>query len=307
MDRDDAREVLLMRALFLASAFAISACTFGGSHPESAVVARAKITQPVRVDARLAVLWIGHATVLVQIDDKLVLTDPFLVPTVGQLSRRHVEPGIEPANIPRLDAVVISHMHFDHLSMGSLELIEKKTPRLFVPKGGLVYIPNFAFDARELATWKTFEADGLRITSVPVKHVGWRYGIDDAWMSSFTGYVIEYHGLTVYFSGDTAYDGEAFRATAARFPHIDVALLPIAPIHPRGWMRDVHMDPGEALDAFADLRAAAMVPMHFDTLVNGLDEPGEARKTLVFEAKRRGIAEKVQVLAIGEQRVIVRR
>lgn len=298
-----------MRRAALAALVALSACTFvrGPDQGAMSVVAPTRVTQPVRADARLAVLWIGHATVLVQIDDKIVLTDPFLVPTVGQLSRRHAEPGIDPANLPRLDAVVVSHMHFDHLSLGSLELIEKKTSHLFVPKGGLVYVPDMSFDARELATWKTWEDRGLRVTSVPVKHVGWRYGLDAEWMTSFGGWVVEYHGITVYFAGDTAYDGDAFRATAARFPNIDLALLPIAPIHPRDFMKRVHMDPKEALDAFADLRAKTFVPMHFDTLVNGFDAPGEARVTLAEEAKRRGVAERVQVLAIGEQRVLVAR
>ncbi len=295
-------------ALVVVLSLAVAACTFArGPAGEMAIVAPVRITQPVRSDARLAVLFVGHATLLVQIDDKLILTDPLLVQTAGQLSRRHSPVGIDPENIPLLDAVVISHMHFDHLSMGSLELIEKKTPRLFVPKGGLVYVPNFAFDTRELATWKSWEKDGLKITSVPVSHVGWRYGIDIEWMNSFSGWVIEYHGLTVYFSGDTAYDGDAFRKTAERFPSIDVALLPISPIHPREFMKRTHVDPKEALDAFADLRAKVMIPMHFDTLVNGFDSPGEARTMLADEARRRGIADKVQILGIGEQRVLVAR
>ncbi len=298
----------MKHALLALMAVVVSACTFArGSGSEGAIVAPLRIRQPVRSDARLAILFVGHATMLIQIDDKLVLTDPLLVPTAGQLSRRHSEPGIDPADMPRLDAVVISHMHFDHLSMGSLELIENKTPRLFVPKGGLVYIPNFAFDTRELATWKSWEKDGLRITSVPVRHVGWRYGIDIEWMNSFSGWVIEYHGMTVYFSGDTAYDAEAFRKTAERFPNIDVALLPISPIHPREFMKRTHVDPKEALDAFVDLRAKVMIPMHFDTLVNGFDAPGEARTMLAEEAKKRGMADRVQILAIGEQRVIVKR
>jgi len=268
-----------------------------------------RITQPVRADARLAVLWVGHATVLLQMDDKLILTDPLLGNTVGQLTRRLQEPGIDPANIPPLDAVVISHMHFDHLSLGSLDTIESKVHRLIVPQGGLVYVPNYAFDARELAAWQSFEEGGLRITAVPVKHVGFRYGVDAAWMkTSFTGYVFEYHGLTVYFSGDTAYDGERFRATAARFPSIDLALIAIAPIHPRSLMEATHVDPAQAVQAFLDLGARTMVPIHYETLVNGFDAPGEARATLVKVMKERGLGEdRVKILPIGGQVVIVKR
>jgi L-ascorbate metabolism protein UlaG (beta-lactamase superfamily) len=268
-----------------------------------------RITQPRRADARLAVLWVGHATVLLQMDDKLILTDPLLGSSAGLLSRRLQEPGIDPANLPPLDAVVISHMHFDHLSLGSLDLIESKVHRLIVPQGGMVYVPNYAFDARELPAWQSFEEGGLRITAVPVKHVGFRYGLDAAWMkTSFTGYVFEYHGLTVYFSGDTAYDAEHFRETAAHFPSIDLALIAIAPIHPRGLMEATHVDPAEAVQAFLDLGARTMVPIHYETLVNGFDAPGEARATLVKVMKARGLGEdRVRILPIGGQAVIVGR
>ncbi len=283
---------------------ALTACAGFALGPVQRVPNR--ITQPRRADARLAVLWVGHATTLLQMDDRFVLTDPLLTDSVGQLTQRLQEPGIDPANLPPIDAVLISHMHFDHLSLGSLDLIEPKVRRLFVPRGGLVYVPNYAFDARELATWQSFEDRGMRITAVPVKHVGYRYGADAAWMTkTFTGYVLEYRGLTVYFSGDTAYDAERFRATAERFPHIDLALLPIAPIHPRSFMEEVHVDPTEAVQAFIDLRAQTMVPIHFDTLINGFDSRGEARTTLQTVVHARGLDDRVRILPIGGQTVIV--
>jgi N-acyl-phosphatidylethanolamine-hydrolysing phospholipase D len=265
-----------------------------------------KITHPARSDARIAVTWVGHATVLLQMDDKFILTDPVFTETIGQITRRAVEPGLDPENLPPIDAVLVSHMHFDHLSLGSLDMIESKTRRLFVPKGGLVYIPNYPFDERELATWARWEEGGLAITAVPVKHNGFRYGLDGAWMTtSYTGYVVEYHGLTVYFGGDTAYF-RGFAETRLRFPHIDLALLPIAPIHPRSFMEAMHVDPREALQAMSDLGARAMMPIHFDTFPNSADEPGEARDLLRRLAGERGWGpEKVAVLDIGEQRVIV--
>lgn len=290
--------------LFALPLLALTACAGFALGPVQRVPNR--ITQPRRADARLAVLWVGHATTLLQMDDRFVLTDPLLTDSVGQLTQRLQEPGIDPANLPPIDAVLVSHMHFDHLSLGSLDLIEEKVRRLFVPRGGLVYIPNYAFDVRELATWQSFDDRGMRITAVPVKHVGYRYGVDAAWMTkTFTGYVLEYHGLTVYFSGDTAYDQERFRATAERFPHIDLALLPIAPIHPRSFMEEVHVDPWEAVRAFADLGARTMVPIHFDTLINGFDARGEARMLFQAIVHARGLDDRVKVLPIGGQAVIV--
>ncbi len=266
-----------------------------------------KLTHPVRADARLAVLWIGHATTLVQIDDKIILTDPVFTSTVGQLSKRAVEPGILARDVPRVDLVLISHMHVDHLSLGSLDMLQDRIHRLVVPEGGLTYVPDFRFEDLELPTWRAFEEDGLRVTAVPVRHVGFRYGADQAWMTrSFTGYVVEYHGITVYYGGDTGYEPRNFEATAARFPHIDLALLPIAPIEPRGFMEKTHEDPGEALSAFALLRARWMVPIHFATFINSFDALGDAQQVLERTMRERGItAEQVRVLAIGEQHVFI--
>lgn len=264
-----------------------------------------RLVHPERSDAHLAVSWIGHATTLVQIDDRFVLTDPVLVDTIGAgVSRRKVGVPIDARDLPPLDAIVVSHMHFDHLSLASLEKLEHRVRRVYVPEGGLVYLSNMAFDAVDLARWETYDDRGMQITAVPVDHLGNRYGID-TWMHAFTGYVIRYHGVTVYFSGDTAYARDDFRATRERFGHIDLALLAIAPIHPRAWMERVHMDPREALAAFDDLGADRMIPMHFDTFVDSVDAPHEARDTLAKLAKERGLDSRVKILEIGEQSVVL--
>jgi len=266
-----------------------------------------KITMPVREDARLAVLWIGHATVLLQLDDKFILTDPNLTPTSGMFSKRIVEPGIDPANLPPLDVVLLSHMHVDHLSYSSLDLLEKKTKQLLVPEGGLVYIPNYDFETDELKTWEKWERSGLRVTAVPVDHNGWRYGLDDAWMKkSFAGYIVEYNGMTVYFGGDTAYDSTLFKETGKRFPHIDLALLPVAPINPRAYSKARHTDPSEAVQIYRDLGAGIMVPIHFDTYPESVDSLGEATATLrALMAEQQLTNEQVIILQVGEQSVLI--
>ncbi len=267
-----------------------------------------KPRSPVQKDARLAVLWIGHATALVQIDDKLILTDPVFTSSVGQLSKRIVEPGLDPDRLPPVDVVLVSHMHFDHLSLGSLDEIESKVKTLLLPRGGATYLTDFSFPAYELRTWQAWEKDGLRVTATPVSHVGFRYGIDDAWMKeAFTGYVVEYHGLKVYFGGDSAYRQELFVETAQRFPEIDLALLPIAPIEPREIMRHFHMDPREALQAFIDLDALRMVPIHYDTFVNSTDEPGDALRELEAAKKKVSLGwREVTPIAIGQPTVFVK-
>lgn len=268
-----------------------------------------RIASPVRPEARLAVLFIGHATTLIQMDDKFVLTDPVFTETVGQVSRRIVEPGLAPEALPHVDAVLVSHMHFDHLSLGSLSMIASKVGVLVVPEKGISCLPDFAFETQELRTWQSLDRDGLRITAVPVRHTGFRWGVDSGWMdTSFTGYVIQYHGLTVYFGGDTAYAKERFQATAERFPGIDLAVLPISPIEPRAYMKRKHIDPKEAVMAFRDLGARWMVPIHYGTFINGTDAPGDAVRALHRAMADQGVAEdRVHVLAIGQQEVLLAR
>ena len=309
-----------MRARALAS-FALVACIavlpgcrFGraavraGGSFFSSPRAVAKADQPIKKDARLAIIWVGHATVLVQIDDKVILTDPVFTSTVGQHSKRLVEPGIDPDKLPPVDAVLVSHMHFDHLSLGSLSMIEDKVRMLLLPRGGTTYLTDFSFPSVELAPWQPWEKDGLRVTAAPVNHVGFRYGVDDAWMKdSFTGYVVEYHGIKVYFGGDTAYDQRLFVETAHRFPKLDLALLPIGPIEPRDFMRRFHMDPHEAVQAFVDLDAQRMVPIHYDTFINSTDNPGDCLRELGEARKRYSLGEREVIpVGIGEQWVFLK-
>jgi L-ascorbate metabolism protein UlaG (beta-lactamase superfamily) len=144
---------------------------------------------------------------------------------------------------------------------------------------------------------------------VPVRHVGGRWGVDGILRSrAYSGYVFEYHGLSVYFGGDTAFDPDAFRATREHFPSLDLAILPICPIAPRDFMQHTHMDPIEALEAFRLLGARRMIPVHFDTFINSDDQRGDCPRALREAMKRRGVADDaVELLAIGEERVVVPR
>jgi len=266
-----------------------------------------KIADPRRPEARLAALWVGHATVLLQLDDRFVLTDPVFAHTLGQASPRLVEPGLDPQSVPPLSAVVVSHMHFDHLSFSSLDLLEQRTPVVLVPPGVRASMPRYSFDIRELEPWAAYEQNGLRITAVPVQHIGGRYALDAAFEPrAFTGFVFEYHGLSVYFGGDTAYLPSAFKATRARFPSLALALLPICPDEPRDFMQYTHESPNQALDAFQLLGARQMIPIHFDTYINSDDAWGACPRELRARMQARGLNEQqVSILAIGEQRVLL--
>jgi L-ascorbate metabolism protein UlaG (beta-lactamase superfamily) len=266
-----------------------------------------KIEHPILSNVGLSVLWVGHATCLIQIGDKVFLTDPIFTKTAGIISKRRIEPGILPSSIDTLHYILISHLHFDHLNYASLDMLPKSAA-LLLPQGGVEYTPEFGFSGyHELQPWTTFEEDGVRITAVPVKHFNGRYGFDIAWLdhNTYTGYVIEYQGKTVFFVGDTGYDPEKFKEIGKRFT-IDVALIPIAPVEPHDFMKRVHTDPQEALQIFDDIRAKIMIAIHHSTFVQGLDSSltyaQDQLKQLVAE---RHLENHIIILGIGEQRILI--
>jgi N-acyl-phosphatidylethanolamine-hydrolysing phospholipase D len=255
---------------------------------------------PIAAGARLAVTWIGHATVLIQIGDKFILTDPVIGSLAAVVSKRVRDPAVRALDLPPLDAVAISHMHGDHYSLGSLERLKPKIRHLILPENGLLYAEEAPYPITELATWQRTSVDDIEITAVPVQHTGYRYGADKAWMPrAFTGYVFRRGNVVVYFGGDSAYARVLFTEVRRRFGRIDLALLPIAPMEPRQIVADVHMNPGEALTAFEDLGAEVLVPMHYDTFVMGIDNPGEAVSELGAEAIKRNLSSQVKVLVPG--------
>ena len=275
--------------------------------PSSPDTVAAKIAHPIFQNVGLSVLWVGHATCLIQIENKIFLTDPIFTKTAGMISKRRIEPGILPSSINKLDYILISHIHFDHLNYGSLSMLPKSAAVL-MPIGSAEYMPEFGFSGyREMNPWTTFEADGVRITAVPVKHFNGRYGFDGSWLNynTFTGFIIEYKGKTVFFAGDTGYDPEKFKEIGKKFA-IDVALIPIAPIEPHDFMKRVHADPEEALQIFTDVHAKIMIPIHHRTFVQGLDSSlTTAQNQLKRLIVERHLEDRVLILDIGEQRILV--
>ena len=268
-----------------------------------------KVTNPKIDSAKLAVLWIGHATMLIQIDDKFVLTDPIFTETVAFLSKRLIEPGIDTENLPQIDVALISHLHPDHLSLGSLSEIEDKISELLIPEGGLLYLPNYKFEFNEIKWWQSYEVNGIKITSTPALHNGMRYGIDYYWLpKAFASFIIEYNGITIYFAGDTGFDSTTtiFKKISEKFPKIDLAILPIAPIHPRNYSTIRHTDPHDALLIAKQLNAKRVIPMHYDTFTEAFDTLGEAESLMKQKMLKNNLTDKeVIILKIGEPKEII--
>jgi L-ascorbate metabolism protein UlaG (beta-lactamase superfamily) len=264
------------------------------------------ITTPIIPNANLAVGWVGHATVLLQIRDKIILTDPLFTNSIGMLVKRFVKPGLDPKILQKVDFTLISHMHFDHFSFGSLEEIPKNG-ELIVPDGLAGYTPDFGFkEVAMLKPWEVVKEDSVRITAVPVQHFNGRYGFDGAWLGTlgYTGYVIEYKGIVVFFAGDTGYNPEFFKEIGRRFK-IDLALIPIAPGGGSGYGGRVHVSPRGALKICEDVGAKYMVPIHFGAMAYGSPPDATAQLEALREAAiQEGVVDRVIALQVGEQRVL---
>jgi len=240
---------------------------------------------PARVGKRdLRISFVGHATFLIQIAGQNTLTDPIWseraspVPFAGP--RRHNPPGIPFENLPQIDAVLISHNHYDHLDLPTLaRLWERDRPRIVVPLGNDTIIraqhPEIAVTALDWGDRITL-APGLQVLVEPAHHWSAR-ATNDRNHALWASFVVRGGGRSIYFAGDTGFgDGRHFHAIAARHPGLDVALLPIGAYEPRWFMAPNHMNPEDAVRAFRILKAKSALGYHWGTFRlsdEGIEEP----------------------------------
>jgi len=235
------------------------------------------------------VTWIGHASFLVQFGSHAVIFDPNWANWHGPVKRQR-EPGLLLANLPELDLVLVSHAHFDHLHKKSLRTIQTKEG-IVVPRGSGSLVKRLGFGSiAEMKVWEEREISGMRVVHTPSHHWGARYGADVK--RDYGGFLVGSGARKVFHCGDSAYF-PGFKEIGER-EDICIALLPIGAYEaPSG--RDVHMNPEEALQAFEDLGAELMVPMHYGTFPLGNEHPDEPIVRLLAEAKRRGIEDRIIV------------
>lgn len=245
----------------------------------------------------IAVTWLGHAGFFVQVGAMNIAIDPNWALWLGPVKRvRH--PSLRARDIPRVDLVLITHAHFDHLHLPSLRAIAKDQP-IVLPKGCGSLVKRCGFSRIvELDTWQSTRYRDVKITLTPARHWGARM-IHDTYRK-FGGYLIEGGGRALYHCGDSAmFDG--FAEIGGR-SQIDVALMPIG-AYTNPSCRPVHINPEEAIDAFEMLHAGIMVPMHFDTFPLSGEPLHEPSERFVAEARKRKLGSRMRLMQEGESAV----
>jgi L-ascorbate metabolism protein UlaG (beta-lactamase superfamily) len=254
-----------------------------------------------RGDSRHAsITWIGHASFLVQLGGRWILLDPVFSERIGWLYPRHTAPGMTSDRLPPIDFVCVSHNHYDHLDLPSIEALPR-TATVIVPKGlGSIFVKREFARVVELEWWETAMVNSLRVTLVPACHWSKRRMFDTN-RTLWGGFVLEDDEYSVYFAGDTAwFDG--FAEIGRRFPGLDAALLPIGGYDPAWFMEHNHLNPEQAGRAFLECGARVMVPMHWGCFAltdEPLLEPVERLKAWCT-ASALPPDRRLEVLAVGE-------
>jgi len=240
--------------------------------------------------------WLGHAGWLVQLDGVSLLIDPMLSRSLPGGHRRNVPVPVEVRHLPRIDAQLVSHNHYDHMDLPTLKAVGAP---VIAGLGQRKTVTEVGLRCTELGWWQQAKVGRVTVTFVPAQHWS-RRGLLDANRTLWGGFVVEGPSARIYHAGDTAaFDG--FKEIGRRFPGLDAALLPIGAYDPAWFMQKQHLSPEQAVQAFVDLGARSFLAMHWGTFKLA-DEPlGEPPLRLAAEWRRRALpAAARRVPAIGE-------
>ena len=250
-------------------------------------------------------IWINHSTFLVKVNGTCFLTDPVWSKKCSPFklfgpSRLH-KPSILLEELDKIDFVLISHNHYDHLDKSTIKKLNARFPNIqwIVPSGLKKWFrKNSINNVHEFLWWQSIRLDGFDITAVPAQHFSGRHILDYN-RSLWAGYVVEENisGKKFYFAGDTAYNEYDFKEIGKKFENIDLSLIPIGAYIPRAFTKPIHVDPYESVKIHEDVRSNFSIGMHWKTF-HLSDEPQELPPYDLHIALKQGNIDPMKFIAV---------
>jgi L-ascorbate metabolism protein UlaG (beta-lactamase superfamily) len=255
--------------------------------------------------ALMRITYIGHATLLLEIAGVTILTDPNFDPRLARILPRVAPPGIALQDLPKLDAILLTHAHSDHLSFKSLDALPRHVPLIAPPAVERWLVRKGYVHAVPIAPDGDLRVGAVRVHAAAATHIGSRYGYD-RWRADANMYLLDGESHTVFFAGDTALTPDTHRMVERHLHEtgraLDLALLPIG--HPPQWklksFREGHLTTDDALALFDILQAKMLVPYHWGTfrhVFSGAHDAINVFRARIPEHPRR---DAIRVLEPGE-------
>ena len=267
------------------------------------------LAQLAAANGQDSVTWLGHASFLIRIGGRTLLTDPYLTERASPLPwfgpRRLAGPSLAAGQLPPIDVLLLSHNHYDHLDLRALaQLGDTSAVRAVMPLRVSRYVERHRYaETIELDWLQTAQVAGVAITALPAIHFSKR-GLFDRNASLWCGFMLEAGGRRILFTGDTAY-GPVFAETAAKLAPPHLALVPIGAYEPRNLMRGSHCTPEEGVSIGREFGARRLCGMHWGTIQLTDEDPFEPPGRFRAAAAAAGYAEEdAWTLAIGETRTL---
>lgn len=250
---------------------------------------------------------IGHVTFLIQTQGLNILTDPVWSKRASPVSftgpKRVIDPGVKFEDLPPIDVVWISHNHYDHLDISTIQRLWKAhEPRIITPLGNDKIIHSYDKKIKvEAYDWgdEVSISDKIKFHLTPMQHWSAR-GVFDRNKALWAALTIEAKGGNIYFIGDSGYGGgRYFKRDKEKFGQYRAAMLPMGAYEPRWFMEYAHMNPNDMLKAHKDLGQPYTIPSHYDVFKLTDEARGEAKIALKKAMQDQGIGDKVRLLEVG--------
>lgn len=263
------------------------------SRPKTPLLPQPLLTGSIQQNRETKATWFGHSAVLLEIEGVTLFLDPMLgrvaspFPFIGGKRYSRQLP-IELADLPPIDAVLLSHDHYDHLDYGTIRQLQQKASMFIVPLGVGAHLKRWGISGeriREFDWWDEISFAGLTLTSAPARHFSGRSLLDrntTLWCS----WIIQGGHAKIFFSGDSGY-GPHFAAIGQKYGPFDLTLMECGQYDPR-WA-DIHMMPEQTVQAQIDLQGKLMIPIHWGAFTLAMHDWTDPVERVLRAAKQHGL------------------